>query len=120
MSNSEEKAVLDNAIRVTDNAEHEIRKLIEQEEATSESGLKVGVKGGGCSGLMYTIDFAEGPQKGERVFEDRGIKIFVDLKSFLYLQGTVLDFSGGLNGRGFEFTNPNASKTCGCGMSFGV
>ncbi|MCH7781785.1 iron-sulfur cluster assembly accessory protein [candidate division KSB1 bacterium] len=120
MSNSEEKAVLDNAIRVTENAEYEIKRLIEREEASSESGLKVGVKGGGCSGLMYTIDFAKGPEKGERVFEDKGIKIFVDLKSFLYLQGTVLDFSGGLNGKGFEFTNPNASKTCGCGMSFGV
>jgi len=120
MSNSAENAVMDDAIQVTENAGHEVKRLMEQENASSESGLKVGVKGGGCSGMMYTIEFSKGPEKGERVFEDKGIKIFVDLKSFLYLQGTVLDFSGGLNGKGFEFTNPNASKTCGCGQSFGV
>lgn len=120
MEQSSEKAVLDNAIRITENAEKEIRRLMQEDNASEESGLKVGVKGGGCSGLMYTIDFTSAPQPGERVFEDRGIKIFVDLKSFLYLQGTMLDFSGGLNGRGFEFTNPNATKTCGCGISFGV
>ncbi len=81
-------------------------------------GLKVGVKGGGCSGLQYELTFEESPLKDEKIFESNGLRIFVDLKSYLYLRGLTLDYSGGLNGKGFVFKNPNAVKTCGCGTSF--
>lgn len=81
-------------------------------------GLKVGVKGGGCSGLQYELTFEKDPQKDEKIFESNGLKIFVDIKSYLYLRGLTLGFSGGLNGKGFVFENPNAVKTCGCGTSF--
>ena len=120
MNDTKIDTALENPVQVTDRAVEEVKRIMEKEEASAESGLKVGVKGGGCSGLMYVMEFAPRPLKGERVFENNGIKIFVDLKSFLYLQGMTLDFSDGLNGKGFEFTNPNATKTCGCGASFGV
>ena len=120
MGDSAQQQSVESTINVTENAAIEIRKLMEREKASSAAGLKVGVKGGGCSGLVYTMDFSEKRQPGEKVFEDRGIKLFVNLQSFIYLQGMTLDFSSGLNGRGFEFSNPNATKTCGCGMSFGV
>ena len=120
MSDVQTKSEIENPIQVTDKAVNEIKRIMELEDASSESGLKVGVKGGGCSGLLYTMEFAAAPHKGERIFEHNGIKLFVDLKSFLYLQGMSLDFSDGLNGKGFEFSNPNATKTCGCGASFGV
>ena len=85
-----------------------------------DSFLRVGVEGGGCSGLSYKLDFDSQIKDGDQLFEDRGIKILVDRKSFLYLVGTELDFTGGLNGKGFAFNNPNASRTCGCGESFAV
>ena len=85
-----------------------------------DSFLRVGVEGGGCSGLSYKLDFDSSMQDGDQLFEDRGIKILVDKKSFLYLIGTELDFTGGLNGKGFAFNNPNATRTCGCGESFAV
>ena len=84
------------------------------------SDLRVGVEGGGCSGLMYNLSFDAEMKEGDQVFEDKGIKIVVDKKSFLYLVGTQLDYTGGLNGKGFVFVNPNASRTCGCGESFSV
>jgi iron-sulfur cluster assembly protein len=80
----------------------------------------VGVKGGGCSGLMYDLVFDDQMKDGDKVFEDNGVKVVVDKKSLLYLLGTTLDFSGGLNGKGFQFVNPNANRTCGCGESFSV
>ena len=120
MNDTKIDTTLENPVKVTDRAVEEVKRIMEKEKASTESGLKVGVKGGGCSGLMYVMEFASGPLKGERIFENNGIKIFVDLKSFLYLQGMTLDFSDGLNGKGFEFSNPNATKTCGCGASFGV
>ena len=81
---------------------------------------RVGVDGGGCSGLSYKLEFDHTIKEGDQVFEDKGIKIAVDKKSFLYLIGTELDYTGGLNGKGFVFINPNASRTCGCGESFSV
>jgi iron-sulfur cluster assembly protein len=80
----------------------------------------VGVKGGGCSGLTYQLDFDNEPQTGDMEFGDEELKVVCDMKSFLYLCGTELDFSDGLNGKGFNFINPNASRTCGCGESFAV
>jgi iron-sulfur cluster assembly protein len=82
--------------------------------------VRVGVKGGGCSGLTYELDFDNESQPGDMVYGDDDIKVVCDMKSFLYLCGTELDFSDGLNGKGFNFINPNASRTCGCGESFAV
>jgi iron-sulfur cluster assembly protein len=82
--------------------------------------LRVGVVGGGCSGLSYKMDFDNETQPMDQVFEHNGIKVVTDLKSFLYLVNTELDFSDGLNGKGFFFNNPNASRSCGCGESFAV
>ncbi len=82
--------------------------------------IRVGVKSGGCSGLSYELNFDKALGENDKVFEDNGIKIAVDKKSFLYLAGTTLEFSGGLNGKGFVFNNPNAQRTCGCGESFSL
>ena len=89
---------------------------------STESGyfLRVSVVGGGCSGLSYKMDFDNETKKTDQVFEDNGIRVVTDLKSFLYLVNTTLDFSEGLNGKGFYFSNPNASRTCACGESFAV
>ena len=82
--------------------------------------IRVGVKSGGCSGLSYDLKFDNEQKDEDKVFEDNGIKIIVDKKSFLYLIGTTLEYSGGLNGSGFVFNNPNANRTCGCGESFSL
>ena len=82
--------------------------------------VRVGVKSGGCSGLSYQLKFDKMTQENDKIFEDNGIKIVVDKKSLLYLVGTTLEYSGGLNGKGFVFTNPNANRTCGCGESFSL
>ena len=82
--------------------------------------VRVGVKSGGCSGLSYDLTFDKEQQEGDKVFEDNNVKIIVDKKSFLYLVGTTLEYSGGLNGTGFVFNNPNAQRTCGCGESFSL
>ena len=107
-------------INVTDKAKEEIVTLLSNEGKTLENNIRVSVKGGGCSGLMYDLSFDPEIQEKDEVFEDKGIKILVDKKSLLYLLGTTLDFSDGLNGKGFQFVNPNASRTCGCGESFSV
>ena len=93
-----------------------------QEEGKNpvEAFIRVGVKGGGCSGLSYDLSFDTNMKDDDKEFEDNGMKIVVDKKSFLYLIGTELDYSGGLNGKGFVFHNPNANRTCGCGESFAV
>ena len=85
-----------------------------------EHFVRVTVNGGGCSGLSYKMDFDNELKSDDQVFEDNGVKVVTDLKSFLYLVNTTLDFSDGLNGKGFYFSNPNASRTCGCGDSFSV
>ena len=106
-------------ITVTDSAKKQALRLMEDE---GKEGLfiRVGVQGGGCSGLMYQLTFDNQDQEGDKSFEDNGIKVVVDKKSYLYLIGTTLDYSGGLNGKGFVFQNPNADRTCGCGESFSV
>jgi iron-sulfur cluster assembly protein len=106
-------------ILVTEKAKDRIEKLL-REEGKPEANVRVSVKGGGCSGLMYDLTFDDRIQQADQIFEDKGIKILVDKKSLLYLLGTTLDFSDGLNGKGFQFINPNATRTCGCGESFAV
>lgn len=107
-------------ITITDKAKNKIDDLMQDSELGSDYFLRVSVKGGGCSGLSYNLDFDNEEKTGDQFFEDRGIRIALDMKSFLYLAGTELDFSDGLNGKGFNFVNPNASRTCGCGESFSV
>ena len=107
-------------IHVSDKAKDQIIALKKEEGRTERHNLRVSVKGGGCSGLMYDISFDDQTKEEDKVFEDKGVKILVDKKSLLYLLGTTLEFSDGLNGKGFQFVNPNASRTCGCGESFAV
>lgn len=85
-----------------------------------EDYIRVGVKSGGCSGLEYVLKFDNQKSEADQIFEDNGIKIIIDKKSILYLAGTTLEYSGGLNGKGFIFNNPNANRTCGCGESFSL
>ncbi len=106
-------------ITVTDSAKKQALRLME-DEGQEGYFIRVGVQGGGCSGLMYQLDFDNKESEDDKSFEDNGIKVVVDKKSFLYLVGTTLDFSGGLNGKGFVFVNPNADRTCGCGESFSI
>jgi len=107
-------------IIVSDKAKERILELKRAEGRTDNENIRVSVKGGGCSGLMYDLGFDANLVDSDHVFEDKGIKIIVDRKSLLYLAGTTLEFSDGLNGKGFQFVNPNASRTCGCGESFSV
>ncbi len=107
-------------ITVSENAKQHALELMKAENKPEGSFIRVGVEGGGCSGLSYSLVFDNNMKEGDQAFEDKGIKIVVDRKSFLYLVGTELEYSGGLNGKGFVFKNPNASRTCGCGESFSV
>ena len=105
------------AIEISDNALNEVRRMMTKEQVNA-AGMRVGVKGGGCSGLSYNLAFESQARTGDKVFERDGIKLFCDLKSYIYLNGTVLDYNSGLMGKGFVFMNPNAKKSCGCGSSF--
>ena len=107
-------------ITVSEQAKEYAIKLMQESNYPSDSFIRVGVEGGGCSGLSYKLEFDSKLTEGDQVFEDKGIRLVVDRKSFLYLVGTELEYSGGLNGKGFVFKNPNASRTCGCGESFSV
>jgi iron-sulfur cluster assembly protein len=108
-------------ITVSEKARIKIQELLEEQKVDKETHfLRVGVKGGGCSGLSYELGFDNIPQVGDNVIEDNSTKIVIDKKSFIYLFGTELDFSDGLNGKGFQFINPNATRTCGCGESFAI
>lgn len=107
-------------ISITESAKDKIINIRNSEGRTDDHNIRVLVKGGGCSGLMYDLVFDDSVKDADEVFEDKGVKILVDKKSLLYLLGTTLDFSDGLNGKGFQFINPNASRTCGCGESFAV
>jgi iron-sulfur cluster assembly protein len=107
-------------IQITEKAKEKILNLRKQESKSENSNIRVSVQGGGCSGLRYDLSFDATINEKDQVYEDKGIKILVDRKSLLYLLGTTLDFSDGLNGKGFQFINPNASRTCGCGESFAV
>ena len=113
---------LENSIYVSDKAKSKVIQLMTDAGILNDPSyfLRVGVVGGGCSGLSYKLDFDNEPKPMDQVFEDNGMKVVTDLKSFLYLVNTTLDFSDGLNGKGFYFSNPNASRTCGCGESFAV
>ncbi len=107
-------------ITITEKAKGKIDNLMQDSAMGADYFLRVSVKGGGCSGLSYNLDFDNEEKAGDQFFEDQGIRIALDMKSFLYLAGTELDFSDGLNGKGFNFINPNASRSCGCGESFSV
>jgi iron-sulfur cluster assembly protein len=107
-------------ITVTDKAKEQLIDLRQKEGKSMDHHVRVAVKGGGCSGLMYDLLFDSEIKSSDEIFEDKGVKIMVDKKSLLYLLGTTLDFSDGLNGKGFQFINPNASRTCGCGESFSI
>ena len=107
-------------ITVTEKAKSRLVNLRTESKYDENYFVRVGVEGGGCSGLSYKLDFDNNLKPEDKTFEDKGIKIVVDKKSFLYLIGTELDFSDGLNGKGFQFVNPNATRTCGCGESFAV
>ena len=111
-----------NSIYVSEKAKAKVIKLTEEAGVTDDASyfLRVGVVGGGCSGLSYKLDFDNEVKPMDQVFEDNGVKVVTDLKSFLYLVNTELNFSDGLNGKGFYFDNPNASRSCGCGESFAV
>jgi iron-sulfur cluster assembly protein len=105
---------------VADSAKDKIGELMNGQSLADDYFVRVSVTSGGCSGLTYELDFDNESQDGDQVFEDNGVKVVTDLKSFLYLCNTTLEFSGGLNGKGFFFNNPNAARTCGCGESFAV
>lgn len=107
-------------ITVSENAKKYIERTMDQEGAGENKLVRVGVKGGGCSGLQYELKFDSAIGPNDQVFEDKGIKLVVEMKSLLYLYGTELDYSEGLNGKGLFFHNPNASRTCACGESFSV
>jgi len=106
-------------IKVTDTAKETAIRMM-AEENKPDHFIRVGVEGGGCSGLMYQLTFDNVINEDDKEFEDNGVKVVMDKKSVLYLVGTTLDYSGGLNGKGFVFSNPNASRTCGCGESFSL
>jgi iron-sulfur cluster assembly protein len=108
-------------ITLTDKAKEKAVELFEKDGFTTNTHfIRVGVKGGGCSGLSYVLEFDSEMKAGDQEFIDKGIKIVCDKKSLLYLIGTELDHSDGLNGKGFEFKNPNAQRVCGCGESFSL
>lgn len=108
-------------IKVSDNAKTKIGQLMAEEGFDiAKDFVRVGVKSGGCSGLSYELKFDHSLGENDKLFEEKDVKIAIDKKSFLYLIGTILEYSGGLNGKGFVFQNPNANRTCGCGESFSL
>ena len=108
-------------INVSDTAKDKVQNLMQEDGFNPNTDfVRVGVKSGGCSGLSYDLKFDKTQKETDKVFESNGVKIIVDTKSFLYLIGTTLEYSGGLNGTGFVFKNPNANRTCGCGESFSL
>lgn len=111
------------SITVSDRAAKRINEIRSEQHLSDDAMLRVGVVSGGCSGLTYELDFDKGngeSSDNDQFFEDNGIKLVVDMRSFLYLSGTKLDYTEGLQGEGFHFKNPNASRTCSCGESFSV
>tara|TARA_B100000767_G_scaffold80623_1_gene77398 strand:- start:3978 stop:4301 length:324 start_codon:yes stop_codon:yes gene_type:complete len=106
-------------INISNSAKNRLIHLLDKDDASNKF-VRVGVESGGCSGLSYKLDFDNKQNDEDELIEDNGIKLLVNKKSFLYLVGTTLEFSDGLNGKGFVFNNPNASRTCGCGESFSL
>jgi len=115
-----DKPIMNEEISLTEKAAKQVLKVKGENNIPESHGLRLGVKGGGCSGLTYVLGFDEKPRDNDKVMTIHGVTVFVDPKSLFYLSGTVLDFSDGLNGKGFVFNNPQATRTCGCGNSFGV
>ena len=107
-------------VKISEKAASKIKVFAAKEGVTENVGLRVAVKGGGCSGLTYDLQITGEELPSDKVVEQHGVKVMVDKKSYIYLVGTELDFSDGLNGKGFVFENPNAKKSCGCGTSFSV
>ena len=108
-------------IKVSETAKKKVVELMKDDGFNpTKDFVRVGVKSGGCSGLSYDLQFDKDQKEEDKIFEDNGVKIIIDKKSFLYLIGTTLEYSGGLNGTGFVFNNPNANRTCGCGESFSL
>ena len=107
-------------LHISEQAKSKVLELMKKEGRDESFFVRVSVIAGGCSGMSYKMEFDNQEKTGDEIFEDKGMKIVTDLKSVLYLFGTTLDFSDGLNGQGFHFVNPNASRTCGCGESFAV
>lgn len=106
-------------ISISEDAVEHVVSFAEQ-EGKPGACLRVSVKGGGCAGMTYVLDLVDQPQEDDKVIEEHGMRLFVDRRSYIFLAGTTLEYSGGLNGKGFVFNNPNAKTTCGCGTSFGV
>lgn len=115
-----DRPAMNEEISLTEKAAVQVLKVKAENNIPESHGLRLGVKGGGCSGLTYVLGFDEKAKENDKVLTIHGVTVFVDPKSLFYLSGTVLDFSDGLNGKGFVFNNPQATKTCGCGNSFGV
>ncbi len=105
---------------VADSAKEKILEIMKDQDLSEGYFVRVSVTSGGCSGLSYNMDFDNESRPNDQIFDDNGVKVVTDLKSFLYLCNTTLEFSGGLEGKGFYFNNPNAARTCGCGESFAV
>ncbi len=106
------------AIELTERAAQEVKTILEQQKMPAETCLRIGVRGGGCSGFSYLLDLVDKPAEGDEVLDSHGVKLVCDMKSYLYLNGTTIDFRDEIMGRGFVFSNPNATSTCGCGASF--
>jgi iron-sulfur cluster assembly protein len=111
---------LSELVFITARAALEIRKIKDENKIPETHGLRLGIKGGGCSGMTYVLAFDETPKETDTVYEIEGLSVYIDPKSQFYLSGTTLDFADGLDARGFVFNNPQAARTCGCGHSFGV
>jgi iron-sulfur cluster assembly protein len=107
-------------ITITERAVSEVKRIVAEQKLPDQTALRVGVKGGGCSGFSYTLGFDDQMAETDQIYEIGGVRVVCDPKSFLYLNGTQIDFEDTLMGRGFKFGNPNAEKTCGCGESFSV
>ncbi len=105
-------------IIISDRAAKEIKKVMTENNISEAAGLRMGVKGGGCSGFSYMLGFDETSRETDKVIDSNGVRVFVDEKSLPYLSGVILDYQDGLSGKGFTFENPNATRTCGCGHSF--
>ncbi len=107
-------------VTISEKAAEKIKSFAEKDGISGNVGVRVAVKGGGCSGLTYDLQITDKELESDKIVEQHGVKVMVDKKSYIYLVGTELEFSDGLNGKGFVFHNPNATKTCGCGTSFSI
>ena len=120
MTTAQKPVIPPSMIHITEKAAEKAKFFAEKQGLTPGFGVRVGVKGGGCSGLVYNLALEQDSKPEDKVIEENGVRLYIDKKSYVFLAGTILDFSDGLNGKGFQFTNPNAKSTCGCGNSFAV